>query len=94
MARPTPEQIEADIKAAFDELDPVQMEVFRRMTPEQKGRAMADLISAMWQMTLTSERYFHPDLPESEIKRRAILRFMRSSEWTDPWMRSIFGLDK
>lgn len=89
--RPTPEQIDRDIKAAFEALHPRQIEIFRRMSSEQKGHAVAELFSAMRKLAFASEREMHPDLPEAEIHRRAILRLMRASEWESEWMKRIFG---
>lgn len=88
----TPEAIKQVVKTAFDELDPIQMAIFHRMTPAQKGQAVADLFTAMRQLALVSERHRHPDLPDEEIHRRAMLRLMRSSEWESEWMKRIFGL--
>lgn len=78
------------IQRIFSELDPIQMAIFRRMSPAEKGRRVADLFTTMKQMALVSERQRHPDLSDEEVHRRAIARLMRASEW-EPWMRNIFG---
>jgi hypothetical protein len=88
---PSPEKIARDVQAAFDELDPLQMAVFRRMTPAQRGQGVGDLFDAMKEMVVVTERQAHPDLPDEEIHRRAMLRLMRASEWEPELRKTIFG---
>lgn len=87
----TDDDLESIIKRIFDELDPVQMAVFRQMTPQEKIRRVSSLFAAMKKLAITSERHFHPELPEDEIYRRAMKRWMRASEW-DEWTQNIFNL--
>jgi hypothetical protein len=87
---PSSDDLKQRIERIFDELDPIQMAIFRQMSPAEKGRGVADMFTAMKQMALASERQRHPDLPETEIRKRAMARVMRVSEW-EPWMRNIFS---
>jgi hypothetical protein len=80
------------IQNAFDELDPVQMEVFRRMSPAEKIQIVSGMHNSMRKMLIASEREMHPDLSEDEIHRRAIARLMRASEWEPELRKTIFGL--
>lgn len=96
-----PQTTQVDIDVVFKELDQIQLEFFRRLSPAQKGRNLANLVAAMRQMALTSERHMHPDLPEAEIKLRAAMRFMRMSEWEDreererviAYLRRVYGCE-
>ncbi len=90
MARPTSEEIDIAVKTAFDELDVEQLNIFRRMTPQEKGKAVADLFESMRLMVYATERQRFPELSEPEIHQRAIKRIMRASEW-DEWMHAIFN---
>lgn len=83
--------IDRVIKTVFDELDPIQMAIFRRMTPDEKGRAVADLFESMSAMVYATERERNPHLSEKAIHQRAIARLMRASEW-DSWIQNILDL--
>lgn len=90
MARPTSEEIDIAVKAAFDELDVEQLNIFRWMTPQEKINRVSALFGALKRHALTTERYFNSELSDEEIHQRAIKRIMRASEW-DEWMHAIFN---
>ena len=91
MPPPTKEQMERAVRAAIDEIDPIQMAAFRRMTPQEKMRRVADMFATGKHIAIASERHFHPDLPEAEIYRRAMKRWMRASEWEPELRKMVFG---
>lgn len=85
----TPEEIDQAIKNAFDEIDPRQIEIFRRMSSAEKGQRLDDLFRSMRALAIASERDDHPELSEKEIWKRARARLMRMSEW-EPELRERF----
>jgi hypothetical protein len=57
-------------------LHPIQIEGFRRMTPEQKLRMVCDLYEAGIQLRIAGLRMTHPDWPREKLDfeaRRALL---------------------
>jgi hypothetical protein len=88
---PTWEQFERDVKAVLSEIDPLQMETQRRMTPAQKIRAVSDLFDSMKALAIASEKHRHPERSDEENTRRAMARWMRASEWEPELRKEIFG---
>jgi len=89
--RPTSEEIERAVDAVFAEIDPVQMEFQRRMTPAQKIRAVSDLFDSMKALAIATERHRHPERSDEENYKRAMARWMRASEWEPELRKEIFG---
>jgi len=52
-------------------IDPRQLEGFRRMTPAQKLRMVADLYEAGIQLKVAGLRLTHPDWPLERLERQA-----------------------
>jgi len=52
-------------------LHPVQVEGFRRMTPEQKLQMVADLYHAGIRLKAAGLRLAHPDWPADRLEREA-----------------------
>lgn len=52
-------------------IHPVQLEGFRRMTPAQKLRMVADLYHAGIRLRMAGLRMTHPDWPEERLEREA-----------------------
>jgi hypothetical protein len=67
------------------------MAIFRRMSPAEKIQRVADMHTAMSKLAVATERQRHPDLSETEIRKRAMARVMRVSEW-EPWMKRTLDL--
>lgn len=47
------------------------IEIVRRMTPEEKLAVMHGLIRQAWELKVAAIRARHPDLPEAEIHAQA-----------------------
>jgi len=77
----TPEQIERDIHAAFDELDRNQLKIWAGMSTQEKGRLIANMVATGKKMVFASTRALNPHLTAREVHQKAIARFMRFSEW-------------
>ena len=54
-----------------DALHPVQIEGFKRMTPAQKLRMVADLYEAGIRLRVAGLRMSHADWPEDRLDREA-----------------------
>ncbi|HEY3077146.1 MAG TPA: hypothetical protein VGJ74_18405 [Burkholderiales bacterium] len=57
-------------------IHPVQLEAFRRMTPEQKLQRVAELYEAGVQLKAAGLRLAHPDWPQERLEfeaRRSLL---------------------
>jgi len=54
-----------------EDLHPVQVEGFRRMTPAQKLRMVAELYEAGIQLRVAGLRMAHPDWPQERLEREA-----------------------
>ena len=54
-----------------DLLHPVQIEGFKRMTPAQKLRMVADLYDAGIRLRVAGLRMAHPDWPDERLEREA-----------------------
>jgi hypothetical protein len=52
-------------------MHPLQVEGFRRMTPEQKLRMVADLYHAGVRLKMAGLRMSHPDWSEQQLEREA-----------------------
>jgi hypothetical protein len=52
-------------------IHPVQLEGFRRMTPEQKLRAVCELYQAGIELRMAGLRMQHPQWPEERLEREA-----------------------
>ena len=52
-------------------IHPVQIEGFRRMTPAEKLKMVADLYEAGIQLRMAGLRLAHPDWPEERLEREA-----------------------
>ena len=57
------------------EADAIQLEIFRRMTPEQRLKITLDLSEEMRNISLAGLRSRHPELTEEEL-RRELMRIM------------------
>ena len=88
---PTEEEFRRELAAVFAEIDPIQMEIQRRMTPTQKIMAVSDLFQSMKAMAIASEKHRHPERPDEENYKRAMARWMRASEWDEDLRKEIFG---
>ena len=54
-----------------EQIHPVQLEGFRRMTPAQKLRMVADLYETGIQLRAAGLRLAHPDWPQERLEREA-----------------------
>jgi hypothetical protein len=54
-----------------EEIHPVQIEGFRRMTPAEKLQRVADLYETGIQLRMAGLRLAHPDWPEERLEREA-----------------------
>ena len=54
-----------------DLLHPVQIEGFKRMTPAQKLRMVADLYETRIRLRVAGLRMSHPDWPDERLEREA-----------------------
>lgn len=54
-----------------ESLHPLQVEGFRRMTPAQKLRAVAELYEAGIRLRAAGLRMLHPDWPAERLEREA-----------------------
>ncbi len=54
-----------------DPIHPVQLEAFRRMTPAQKLRMLADLYDTGIRLRVAGLRMMHPDWPDERLEREA-----------------------
>jgi hypothetical protein len=54
-----------------DPIHPVQLEAFRRMTPAQKLRMLADLYDTGIRLRMAGLRMMNPDLPAERLEREA-----------------------
>jgi hypothetical protein len=54
-----------------EEIHPVQIEGFRRMTPAQKIRMVCDLYEAGIRLRMAGLRMAHPDWPQERREREA-----------------------
>jgi hypothetical protein len=54
-----------------DPIHPVQLEAFRRMTPAQKLRMVADLYDTGIRLRMAGLRMTHPDWPAERLEREA-----------------------
>jgi hypothetical protein len=54
-----------------DPIHPVQLEAFRRMTPAQKLRMLADLYDTGIRLRMAGLRMTHPDWPAERLEREA-----------------------
>jgi hypothetical protein len=54
-----------------DPIHPVQLEAFRRMTPAQKLRMLADLYDTGIRLRMAGLRMTHPDWPDERLEREA-----------------------
>ncbi len=54
-----------------DPIHPVQLEAFRRMTPAQKLRMLADLYDTGIRLRMAGLRMMHPDWPDERLEREA-----------------------
>jgi Rv0078B-related antitoxin len=52
-------------------IHPVQIENFRRMTPAEKLRMVAELYHAGIQLRIAGLRMAHPDWPQERLEREA-----------------------
>jgi len=52
-------------------IHPVQIEGFRRMTPAEKLKMVADLYETGIRLRMASLRLAHPDWPEERLEREA-----------------------
>ena len=52
-------------------IHPVQLEGFRRMTPAQKLRMVAELYEAGIRLRVAGLRIAHPDWPQDRLEREA-----------------------
>jgi hypothetical protein len=52
-------------------IHPVQVEAFRRMTPAEKLRMVAELYHAGIQLRVAGLRSAHPDWPKERLEREA-----------------------
>jgi hypothetical protein len=52
-------------------IHPVQLEGFRRMTPAEKLRMVAELYEAGIRLRMAGLRMAHPDWPEERLEREA-----------------------
>jgi hypothetical protein len=57
--------------AMIETIHPRQLEGFRRMTPAQKLRMVADLYEAGIQLRMAGLRLAHPDWPPERLDRHA-----------------------
>jgi hypothetical protein len=57
--------------AMNEPLHPVQIEAFRRMTPEQKLQRVSDLYHAGIRLRMQGLRMQHPDWPDERLERAA-----------------------
>lgn len=73
----TAEEIQRDVKAAFDELDPLQMDIFRQMTPERKVQVFIGLQNAIKETMRAFERMQAPELSSDEIEARVVKRLLK-----------------
>ena len=56
-------------------LDPRQVAIWRQMTPARKLQLLFQLWYFARKVAWTTERQWHPDLPEEELSRRVWRRF-------------------
>jgi len=64
------------VNTMHEPLHPVQIEGFKRMTPAQKLRMVADLYEAGIQLRVAGLRLKHPDWPREQLEleaRRSLL---------------------
>ena len=54
-----------------EQIHPVQLEGFRRMTPAQKLRMVADLYETGIRLRAAGLRLAHPDWPQDRLEREA-----------------------
>jgi len=54
-----------------EEIHPVQIEGFRRMTPAQKIRMVCDLYAAGIRLRMAGLRMTHPEWPQARLEREA-----------------------
>lgn len=52
-------------------IHPVQLEAFRRMTPEEKLQRVAELYEAGVQLKIAGLRMAHPEWPAERLEREA-----------------------
>lgn len=52
-------------------IHPVQLEAFRRMSPAQKLRMLADLYHTGIRLRMAGLRMTHPDWPDERLEREA-----------------------
>jgi len=64
---PTDEEFRRELKAIFADIDPLQLEAQRRMTPAQKIRAVSDLFDSMKALAIASEKQRHRNAPTRRI---------------------------
>lgn len=92
------EQIERDVQTTAKEvaeIHPVQLAIWRQMSVAEKLLRISDMAGAVRQMALATARTQNPDLPPREIHRRALLHYLRVSEWeTDQVARFHAFLDR
>lgn len=65
-----PRPIEEVIRAAFDDVNLKQIEIFARMTPAQRAQIMFDLIEFQRQKMYAFEKQRDPNATEEELERR------------------------
>ena len=58
------------------EVERIQMEILRRMTPGQKMDCIRDMTMSMAAMQLAAVKRQHPDATEEEIRLRVISRWL------------------
>lgn len=54
-----------------DPIHPVQLEAFKRMTPAQKLRMVADLYETGIRLRMAGLRMTHPEWPDERLEREA-----------------------
>jgi Rv0078B-related antitoxin len=55
----------------FEPIHPLQLEGFKRMTPAQKLRMVADMYESGISLRVAGLRLAHPDWPEERLDREA-----------------------
>ncbi len=55
-----------------EELHPVQLEIFRRMSPEQRLRIAGELTRATWNRALEAVARLHPELSEAQVLKKFV----------------------
>lgn len=55
----------------LEPIHPMQLEGFKRMTPAQKLRMVAELYEAGIRLRVAGLRLAHPDWPEEQLEREA-----------------------